>query len=91
MKQQFIITDEVGLHARPATSLVNEISKFASDATISVEGKSANLKSIMGVMALGVKKDHIVDVETTGSDEAEAMDAIENAIIDNNIGHKYNG
>ncbi len=91
MKQQFIITDEVGLHARPATLLVNEISKFASDATISVEGKSANLKSIMGVMALGVKKDHIVDVETTGSDEAEAMDAIENAIIDNNIGHKYNG
>ncbi len=91
MKQQFIITDEVGLHARPATLLVNEISKFASDATISVEGKSANLKSIMGVMALGVKKDHVVDVETTGSDEAEAMDAIENAIIDNNIGHKYNG
>ena len=91
MKQQFIITDEVGLHARPATLLVNDISKFASDATISVEGKSANLKSIMGVMALGVKKDHIVDVETTGSDEAEAMDAIENAIIDNNIGHKYNG
>lgn len=91
MKQQFIITDEVGLHARPATLLVNEISKFASDATISVEGKSANLKSIMGVMALGVKKDHVVDVETTGSDEAEAMDAIENAIIDNNIGRKYNG
>ena len=91
MKQQFIIADEVGLHARPATLLVNEISKFASDATISVEGKSANLKSIMGVMALGVKKDHVVDVETTGSDEAEAMDAIENAIIDNNIGHKYNG
>ena len=91
MKQQFIITDEVGLHARPATLLVNEISKFASDATISVEGKSANLKSIMGVMALGVKKDHVVDVETTGSDEAEAMDAIENAIVDNNIGHKYNG
>lgn len=91
MKQQFIITDEVGLHARPATLLVNEISKFAADATIRVEGKSANLKSIMGVMALGVKKDHVVDVETTGSDEAEAMDAIENAIIDNNIGHKYNG
>lgn len=91
MKQQFIITDEVGLHARPATLLVNEISKFAADATISMEGKSANLKSIMGVMALGVKKDQVVDVETTGSDEAEAMDAIENAIIDNNIGHKYNG
>lgn len=91
MKQQFIITDEVGLHARPATLLVNEISKFACDATISMEGKSANLKSIMGVMALGVKKDQVVDVETTGSDEAEAMDAIENAIIDNNIGHKYNG
>lgn len=91
MKQQFIITDEVGLHARPATLLVNEISKFASDAKISVEGKDANLKSIMGVMALGVKKDMIVDVEITGSDEAEAMDAVENAIIDNKIGHKYNG
>ena len=50
MKKEFIIVDPVGLHARPATLLVNEASKFASETKIIVGEKEANLKSIMGVM-----------------------------------------
>lgn len=86
MKQDFIIVDEVGLHARPATLLVNEMSKFASDGKMIVNDKEANLKSIMGVMALGVAKDATITIEIEGADAQEAMDAISNVIVENGIG-----
>ena len=53
-KRDFNITAETGIHARPATILVQTASKFASDITLTYNGKSVNLKSIMGVMSLGV-------------------------------------
>ncbi|MBU6001417.1 phosphocarrier protein HPr, partial [Lactococcus lactis] len=52
--KDFHIIAETGIHARPATLLVQAASKFASDVTLSYQGKDVNLKSIMGVMSLGV-------------------------------------
>lgn len=72
----YTIIDEAGIHARPATILVNTVSKFASDANIEYNGKSVNLKSIMGVMSLGVAKGAQVKVTATGSDEAEVLSAL---------------
>lgn len=54
--KDFHIVAETGIHARPATLLVQAASKFASDVTLSYQGKDVNLKSIMGVMSLGVGK-----------------------------------
>ena len=48
--KDFHIVAETGIHARPATLLVQTASKFASDITLEYKGKSVNLKSIMGVM-----------------------------------------
>ena len=53
-KRDFTITAEAGIHARPATILVQTASKFTSDISLAYNGKSVNLKSIMGVMSLGV-------------------------------------
>ena len=53
-KYSFVVADPVGLHARPATILVNQASKFASNIKLIYNGKEVNLKSIMGVMSLGV-------------------------------------
>ncbi|MGL5021138.1 MAG: HPr family phosphocarrier protein [Mycoplasmatales bacterium] len=86
MKKQFIIVDPVGLHARPATLLVNEASKFASETKIVVGEKEANLKSIMGVMSLGIANGVEFVIEASGSDESEALDAITKVIIDGSIG-----
>lgn len=52
--KDFHVVAETGIHARPATLLVQTASKFASDITLEYKGKSVNLKSIMGVMSLGV-------------------------------------
>ena len=67
---------ETGIHARPATILVQAASKFASDVTLSYEGKSVNLKSIMGVMSLGVGQNANVTITASGDDEKEALDAV---------------
>ena len=69
-KREFTITSETGIHARPATILVQAASKFSSDITLSYEGKSVNLKSIMGVMSLGVGQN------ANGDDEKEALDTV---------------
>ena len=54
--KDFHIIAETGIHARPATLLVQAASKFTSDVTLSYQGKDVNLKSIMGVMSLGDRK-----------------------------------
>ena len=51
----FVVSDPVGLHARPATILVNQASKFTSNIKLVYNDKEVNLKSIMGVMSLGEK------------------------------------
>lgn len=75
-QKSFIITDETGIHARPATILVQTASKFDSDIQLEYNSKKVNLKSIMGVMSLGVGKDSEVTVYTEGDDEADALAAI---------------
>lgn len=75
-KKDFHIIAETGIHARPATLLVQTASKFNSDINLEYKGKSVNLKSIMGVMSLGVGQGAEVTITVNGQDEAEAMEGI---------------
>lgn len=75
-KRDFHIIAETGIHARPATLLVQAASKFGSDVNLEYNGKSVNLKSIMGVMSLGVGQNADVTITAEGDDEKDAMDAI---------------
>ncbi|WP_373702269.1 phosphocarrier protein HPr [Weissella soli] len=74
--REFHIVAETGIHARPATLLVQAASKFASNVTLSYQGKDVNLKSIMGVMSLGVGQNADVTISAEGDDEAEVLSAI---------------
>ena len=76
-EQQFHVTAETGIHARPATLLVQAASKFNSDITLTYNDKSVNLKSIMGVMSLGVGQNADVTISADGADEADAIAAID--------------
>lgn len=75
-KKDFNVTAETGIHARPATLLVQTASKFNSDINLEYKGKSVNLKSIMGVMSLGVGQGSDVTISVDGADESDAMAAI---------------
>ena len=75
-KRDFHIIAETGIHARPATLLVQAASKFGSDINLEYNGKSVNLKSIIGVMSLGVGQNADVTITAEGDDEKDALDAI---------------
>ncbi|RSL32586.1 phosphocarrier protein HPr [Salibacterium salarium] len=79
-EQKYTITNDTGIHARPATQLVNKAGQFSSEVTLEYNGKSVNLKSIMGVMSLGVGKDAEVTIKIEGSDEEEAMQAVDEVV-----------
>lgn len=86
MEKTYVVTDETGIHARPATVLVSEASKYESNIDIEYKGKKANLKSIMGVMSLGIMKGSEFKVSVEGSDSEEAAAAIEKVINEQGIG-----
>lgn len=85
MEIKVIIKDPVGLHARPASVMVQEANKFESEITITYGEKSGNLKSIMSVMALGVKTEEEITISAEGADAEAALEAIKSAMAENEV------
>ena len=86
MEKLFTITDETGLHARPATVLVNTASKFTSEILLTYRDKKVNLKSIMGVMSLGIQQGAQITISAEGEDAETAMTALEETITKQGLG-----
>ena len=86
VKHEFNITADTGIHARPATMLVQTAGKYSSDITLEYNGKSVNLKSIMGVMSLGVGQSANVTITADGEDEEEAMEGIKATMKSEGLG-----
>ena len=76
-KFTYVVTDEVGIHGRPAGVLVKKCSEFSSNITIACKGKSADAKRIMGVMSLGIPTQSEITITCEGEDEEAAIQAIE--------------
>lgn len=86
MEKQYKITSSEGLHARPCTLLVSAVTPFSSDVQLTYDGRSVNLKSIMGVMALGIPADGIITISANGSDEEAAVKKAGAVILEEGIG-----
>lgn len=74
--KEVIVKNSTGLHARPATLLVKKASSFKSDVSIEFNGRKANVKSLIGVLSLGVTKNSNVKVIASGDDENLAAEEI---------------
>lgn len=79
------IKDPIGLHARPASLVVQIASKFKSNITINHGTKSGNLKSIMNVMSLGILQGDEIKIEADGEDAQTAIAAIKKTMIENKL------
>ena len=75
-----LVVDPVGLHARPATVAVNAASNFKSEVKVAYNGKTVNMKSIMGVMSLGIPTQSEITISCDGEDEEEAIKQIEDIL-----------
>ncbi len=79
------IIDPIGIHARPASKLTSEASKYKSEIKIILDGKTANAKSLINLMALGAKKNSKITVEAKGVDEDKAIEAIKKTLEVNKL------
>jgi phosphocarrier protein len=73
----YVIKDEIGIHARPAGLLVKEAKKFESAITLECGGKSAAATKLMAIMGMGVKTGNEVTVSAEGADEDAAIAALQ--------------
>lgn len=71
-----IVRDPTGLHARPAAVFVQAAKGFSSKITIRFDGKEADAKSIMSVMALGIKCESTIALSADGADENDAVEKL---------------
>lgn len=85
MEKKFIVIDEAGMHARPATKVVNCASNFSSEITLEYKGRKVNMKSIMGVMSLGIPQGAEITVYAEGDDAEQALQAIEEELKEQGI------
>lgn len=70
------VTNETGLHARPAAALVQFVKNIPGEVELVKEGKVANAKSIFNVMSLGISKGMEITVRVHGENEEEHVDKI---------------
>lgn len=85
MKQfEYVIKDELGIHARPAGLLVKEAKKYESKIVISKDGKKAEATKLIAIMGMAIKCGQTVEVEVSGSDEEAAFEGIK-AFFEKNL------
>lgn len=75
-RASFEIINELGLHARAATKLVQLAARYTCEIEIKRDGQRANAKSVMGVLLLCGAKGSVLDVIARGEGAADAIDAI---------------
>ena len=73
---EYTVKDELGIHARPAGMLVKEAKKYESKITITKEGKTVDVTTLMMLMSLAVKCGQTVEIHVEGSDEEAAFEGM---------------
>ena len=85
IRDEIVILNRLGLHARPAASLVQTVLPFQSEVHLSVNGHQVNAKSIMGLLTLAAAHGTKIEVICRGDDAQAALDAVR-ALIESKFG-----
>lgn len=71
------VTHEEGLHARPAAHFVQTARRFRSRVRVLYNGREADAKSLLSLLALGVEQGAVITLRAEGEDAGEALAALE--------------
>jgi len=74
--REVVLTNPAGLHARPATAFVDQASKFQAQVILTKDGREANGKSIIDILALGAEQGSRMTLITRGPDARRALRAL---------------
>jgi len=75
--REFLVTNKLGIHARPAAKFVRTANRFSCDICVERDGEKVNGKSIMGLMMLAVGHGSTLTIHANGQDAAQAMAELE--------------
>ncbi|WP_427112282.1 HPr family phosphocarrier protein [Megasphaera sueciensis] len=85
VKENLVIANETGLHARPALGFVALAQSFKSRITVTYKGNQVDAKRILGIMSLFARKGAILTVTAEGEDEVQAFTALK-TLVDSGFG-----
>jgi len=74
--KEVTVSNQVGLHARPATFFIQKANEFKSSIWVEREDRRINAKSLLGVLSLGITGNTAIKILADGSDETAAVDAL---------------
>lgn len=76
ISREVLISNNIGLHARPATFFIQKANSFKCSIWVEKEERRVNAKSLLGVLSLGIVKGMTITVIADGPDENEAVDGL---------------
>ncbi len=76
VKKDVTITNNIGLHARPATFFIQKANTYKSSIWIEKDDRKVNAKSLLGVLSMGIAKGMTVTLIADGQDESDAIDGL---------------
>ncbi len=76
IQRDVTVTNNIGLHARPATFFIQKANSFKSSIWIEKDERRVNAKSLLGVLSMGIAKGMTVNLIADGQDEEEALDKL---------------
>jgi phosphotransferase system HPr (HPr) family protein len=85
VEQSVVIQNKSGLHARPASLLVKEASRFQCQLSLRKNDKEVDLKSILGLMSLAIMAGETVVIKAEGEDELQALTQL-TSLIESGLG-----
>ncbi len=75
--REFTVTNELGIHARPAAMIVRVTNKFKAEVFVEKDGEQVNGKSIMGLMMLAAGRNSKVKFIANGADAVAMLAELE--------------
>ncbi|MCQ2442986.1 MAG: HPr family phosphocarrier protein [Oscillospiraceae bacterium] len=73
IKKQVVVSNSVGLHARPATYFIQRANDFQSSIWVEMDDCRVNAKSLLGVLSMGIIQGNTITIMADGEDEEEAI------------------
>ena len=81
--KEICVTNQIGLHARPATFFIQKANEFKASIWVEKDERRVNAKSLLGVLSLGIAKDNVITLIADGVDEEAAVANLEKLIQTN--------
>ena len=74
--REVTVTNNVGLHARPATFFIQKANSYKSTVWVEMDDRRVNAKSLLGVLSLGIVKGMTITLIADGNDAADAIEGL---------------